>query len=268
MMQRLAFVGTMRRMAAVLALGVATMALPGCATHANHGDPMESWNRKVFAFNEQADAYVLKPVAQTYKDWVPEPVRFAFNNVSGNIKDMWSTVNLFLQGRPREGAMGIIRVSINTTFGLLGTIDMASAMQIDRQQEDFGQTLGVWGVGPGPYIVWPFLGSSTLRDTFDLPGDWYFSVSTLGTYPRESNLLTVADKVRLRANLLDAGDLIDDVALDKYAFLRNAYLQRRLNLIYEGEPPEDSEPPLVEDPPGAGVPKPAPTSENGSSAPQ
>ncbi|MEY4765016.1 MAG: hypothetical protein RI907_1689, partial [Pseudomonadota bacterium] len=176
----------------MVTLAIGLTVLPGCATRANRGDPLEPWNRKVFAFNEKADAYVLKPVAEGYKAVTPEPVRIAFNNVSGNIKDIWSTVNLFLQGRAQDGVMGIIRVTVNTTFGLLGTIDMASAMQIDKPNEDLGQTLGVWGVKPGAYIVWPFLGPSTLRDTLDLPGDWYFSVSTLGTYPRERNWLTVA----------------------------------------------------------------------------
>ncbi|MEY2842737.1 MAG: hypothetical protein RI920_774 [Pseudomonadota bacterium] len=237
---------------AALALVSGLSGLGGCATSANLGDPMEGWNRKVFAFNETADAYVLKPLARGYKAVAPEPVRTGLNNVAGNIRDVWSSANLFMQGRFKDGTLSVIRFSVNTTFGVLGLLDMASAMQMDRYNEDFGQTLGVWGVKPGAYIVWPILGPSTLRDSVGLPADWYFSMSTLGSYPREVNVLRVVDVVRIRANLLESGNLIDDVALDKYAFIRDAYRQRRQNLIYEGDPPEEDEPPLIEEPPAAG----------------
>ncbi len=216
-------------------------ALQGCATRQNP-DPLEPWNRKVFAFNESLDANVLKPVAEGYKAVTPEPVRTGVTNFVGNLKDMWSTVNLFLQGRFKDGTLGVIRVTVNTTFGLAGLIDIATPMQLYKSNEDFGQTLGVWGVKPGAYIVWPALGSSTLRDSVGLPGDMYFSMSTLATYPREENLLRALQIVNLRANYLSASNLVDDVALDKYAFVRDAYLQRRQNLIYEGDPPEEDEP--------------------------
>lgn len=222
-----------------LGLGLASvLALQGCATAQNR-DPIEPWNRQVFAFNEALDQNVLKPVAVGYKTITPEPVRVAFTNFTGNLKDIWSTANLFMQGRIKDGTLGIIRVSINSTLGLGGLIDMASSMQLERANEDFGQTLGVWGVKPGAYIVWPLLGPSTLRDTFSLPGEFYFSASTLGSYPRESNVLLTLQFINLRANLLDASNLVDDVALDKYAFIRDAYLQRRQNLIYEGDPPDE-----------------------------
>jgi len=230
------------RLAIVLATGMLMAALQGCATRQNP-DPLEPWNRKVFAFNETVDTYVLKPVAEGYKTVTPEPVRNAFTNFTSNIKDIWSTANLFLQGRFKDGTLGVIRVTVNTTFGLAGLIDIATPMQLDKPNEDFGQTLGVWGVKPGAYIVWPLLGPSTLRDSLSLPGDMYFSASTVGTYPRESNLLMAWQLINTRANLLDAGNLVDDVALDKYAFIRDAYLQRRQNLIYEGDPPEEDEPP-------------------------
>lgn len=230
------------RLASVLAGAMLLGALQGCATRQNP-DPLEPWNRKVFAFNETVDVYMLKPVAEGYKSVTPEPVRTAFSNFTSNIKDIWSTANLFLQGRFKDGTLGVIRVTVNTTFGLAGLIDIATPMQLDKPNEDFGQTLGVWGVKPGAYIVWPLLGPSTLRDSLSLPGDMYFSASTVGTYPRESNLLRGWQLVNTRANLLDAGNLIDDVALDKYAFMRDAYLQRRQNLIYEGDPPEEDEPP-------------------------
>ena len=233
---------------------VALGALQGCAT-AHNRDPMESWNRKVFAFNESLDDNVLKPVATGYRAVTPEPVRTAFTNFTGNIKDAWSTVNLFLQGRFKDGTLSVMRVAVNSTFGLAGLIDIATPMQLEKPNEDFGQTLGVWGVKPGAYIVWPVLGPSTVRDSFSIPGDFYFSASIAGTYPREENILMVMQTINLRANLLDASNLVDDVALDKYAFIRDAYLQRRQNLIYEGDPPDDEE---LEDPSKDEEPVPAP----------
>ncbi|MGC4059539.1 MAG: VacJ family lipoprotein [Aquabacterium sp.] len=235
-------------------------ALQGCATPQNR-DPMESWNRKVFSFNESLDENVLKPVATGYKNVTPEPVRTAFTNFVGNLKDAWSTVNLFLQGRFKDGTLGIMRVAMNSTFGLGGLIDIATPMQLDKPDEDFGQTLGVWGVKPGAYIVWPILGPSTVRDSFNIPGDFYFSASAVATYPREANILIAWQTINLRANLLDAGNLVNDVALDKYAFIRDAYLQRRQNLIYDGDPPDDDP---VEDPSKDDAPEPP---ASGASAP-
>jgi len=216
--------------------------LQGCATQQNR-DPLEGWNRKVFSFNDAVDENVLQPVAKGYNFVTPEPVRTGVRNVFGNIGDIWSTINLFLQGRFVDGYLGVIRVSVNSTFGLGGLLDVATPMQLERHVEDFGQTLGVWGVKPGAYIVWPLLGPSTLRDSLGIPGDLYFSASTLATYPREANLFTALRLVSVRANLLGATDLLDDVALDKYAFYRDAFLQRRQNLIYEGDPPDEDEQP-------------------------
>ncbi len=221
---------------------IGVLLLQGCATQQNRGDPLESWNRKVFSFNESLDDNVLKPVAEGYVHVTPEPVRVAVRNFTGNLRDIWSTANLFLQGRLKDGALGVMRVSINSTLGLAGFIDLATPMQLDRANEDFGQTLGVWGVKPGAYIVWPLLGSSTLRDSVSIPGDMYFSASTLGDSTLQESGLLALQTVSVRASLLSASDLIDAVALDKYAFIRDAYLQRRQNLIYEGDPPEDDEP--------------------------
>lgn len=230
----------MNRKTALLVGFMLAGALQGCATRQNP-DPLEPWNRKVFGFNESLDANVLKPVAEGYKAVTPEPVRTAVSNFVSNIKDLWSTANLFLQGRFKDGTLGVMRVTVNSTFGLAGLIDIATPMQLYKSNEDFGQTLGVWGVKPGAYVVWPVLGSSTLRDSVGIPGDMYFSPSTLGTYPREENLLRALQIVNARASYLSATNLVDDVALDKYSFVRDAYLQRRQNLIYEGDPPEDEE---------------------------
>lgn len=232
-----------RAVVRVAALTVAlTLAsgLPGCATRQNP-DPLEPWNRQVFAFNESLDAQVLRPVAMGYNQVTPEPVRTSVRNFFNNVRDVWSTVNLFLQGRFRDGALSSMRVTINTTLGLAGLVDWATPMRLDRPNEDFGQTLGVWGVKPGAYIVWPLLGPSTLRDSASIPGDLYFSGSSFANSDRDVFLTSALQLVSLRASLLQASNLLDDVALDKYAFTRDAYLQRRQNLIYEGNPPEEDE---------------------------
>lgn len=221
--------------AALLAL------LQACATPQNK-DPLEPWNRQVFSFNDKLDENVLQPLARGYNFVTPEPLRIGVRNVFNNISDIRSTANLFLQGRVADGVQGVVRVSVNTVLGLGGVLDIATPMQLERHNEDLGQTLGVWGVKPGAYIVWPLLGPSTLRDSVGIPGDFYFSASTLATYPREANVLTGLGIISLRADLLGASSLLDDVALDKYAFFREAYLQRRQNLIYEGNPPDDEEP--------------------------
>ena len=230
-----------RHVTTLVAAALLATALQGCATRRNP-DPIEPWNRQVFAFNESLDANVLRPVATGYNQVTPEPVRNSLRNVFNNIRDVWSTVNLFLQGRFRDGTVSVMRVTINTTLGIGGLVDWATPMRLDRPNEDFGQTLGVWGVKPGAYIVWPVLGPSTLRDSFSIPGDLYFSASTFGDSHAASFGLIGLQLISVRAGLLGATDLLDDVALDKYAFTRDAFLQRRQNLIYEGNPPEEDEP--------------------------
>ncbi len=250
-----------------------TAGLQGCATAQNQGDPIEPWNRQVFSFNETLDENVLKPVSKGYVNVTPEPVRTAVGNVFGNIRDIWSTANLFLQGRFRDGTLGIIRVSVNSTLGLAGLIDLATPMQLDRPNEDFGQTLGVWGFKPGAYIVWPLLGPSTLRDSAGIPGDMIFSASSLASTSAGANGLRALQIVNTRASLLRASNLLDDVALDKYAFVREAYLQRRQNLIYEGFPPEDDLPEpqdstaYEKDAPEPAATPAAPAAASGASAP-
>jgi phospholipid-binding lipoprotein MlaA len=234
-------------------LALATTGMQGCATRQNP-DPLEPWNRHVFAFNESLDANVLRPVATGYNEVTPEPLRNNVRNFFNNIRDVWSTVNLFMQGRFRDGAAATMRVAINTTLGIGGLVDWATPMRLDRPNEDLGQTLGVWGVKQGAYIVWPLLGPSTLRDAVSIPGDLYFSGSTLGDSDGASAGLTALQLVSVRAGLLGATNLLDDVALDKYAFTRDAYLQRRQNLIYEGNPPEDDADDAMSDTSPDGVP--------------
>jgi phospholipid-binding lipoprotein MlaA len=221
-----------------LATVALVVSLAACATTQNR-DPLEPMNRKVFGFNEALDQIVIKPVATGYAAVVPSFVQTGFGNVINNLKDVWSAANLFLQGRPGEGAQEILRVGINTTMGLGGILDIATPMQMERHNEDLGQTLGVWGVPHGAYLVLPVLGPSTVRDAVGLPADLYFSPSVLFHQVPDINVARAVTVIHTRAQLLDATALMSDVALDKYAFVRDAYLQRRRNLIYNGDPPDD-----------------------------
>ena len=239
--------------------GLAAMAvtvLSGCATvplsaTGPTADPFEAWNRKVFAFNDAVDAAVLKPVAETYRDVVPVFVRTSINNVFGNFYDVWSTANHFLQGKFGSGLEMGMRVLTNTVLGAAGIFDVATEAGMQRRSEDFGQTLGMWGLGSGPYLVLPLLGSSTLRDTTGLLVDRQVSPSTLPGGSADRYAVTAMELISTRANLLSAGNLIDSVALDRYSFLRDAYLSRRRDALYDGAPPMET----FEDEPQA--PKPA-----------
>lgn len=198
-------------------------------------DPWEKWNRKVFAFNEGLDEKVLKPVATAYSNIVPRPIRRGIDNFFGNAADAWSGVNNLLQGKVSNGLHDFVRFGTNTVFGLGGFLDVASEFGLDHQYEDFGQTLGRWGVKSGPYIVWPLLGPSTLRESFAMPLDRSVSPALVfhdGTYIWSITALQV---INARSNLLGASRVVDDIALDKYTFIRDAYLQRRRSLTFDGE---------------------------------
>lgn len=214
------------------------LTLSGCATR-QAPDPLESWNRGVFSFNETVDVYVLKPLAEGYVKVTPDPVRTGVRNFFGNISDVWSSANLFLQGRFKEGAASTMRVAVNSTLGLGGLIDLATPMRLDRFNEDLGQTLGVWGVSSGAYLVWPIMGPSSVRDSANFATSMTFSATTLIDGAREDNLIRLLSGVSTRAAFLSATDLLDGVALDKYTFTRDAYLQRRQSLIDAGRPPSD-----------------------------
>lgn len=238
----------MRHRPALLALVCAAALLGGCATlrEARGGpgaklDPWENWNRKVFAFNEGLDEHVLKPVATVYAEVVPQLVRRGVDNFFANVADAWSAVNNFLQFKGAAGFQDVIRFGTNTVFGLLGVLDVAAEMGIDHQYEDFGQTLGFWGVGAGAYVVWPLLGPSTVRDSFALPLDRAASPASLFRDGASVYSLTALQIINTRANLLGASRVLDDIALDKYNFIRDAYLQRRRSLVFDGyEPPPDN----------------------------
>ena len=216
---------------------------------ASSKDPFESFNRRIFRFNDAVDEAVLKPVAQGYQRWVPEPVRTSVDNVLGNLGDVWSTANQLLQGKVGNATAMTMRVLTNTVFGVGGLFDPASLMGLDRQSEDFGQTLGRWGVPPGPYVVLPLLGPSTVRDTVGKPLDIYYSPSYVAETTVASIGISGLQVVSVRAGLLSAADMLDGIALDKYSFLRDAYLARRRNQVYDGDPPEEPQAPEEADEP-------------------
>ena len=241
--------GLLRALAAVLLAVGLVLTSTGCAvvnqarmSPGQKLDPWENWNRKVFAFNESLDVAILKPVAQAYSNVVPSMVRTGVSNFFGNFTDAWSAVNNLLQGKIEKSLSDIFRVTTNTTFGLLGLLDVAAEMGLERQSEDLGQTLGHWGVGAGAYIVWPLLGPSTVRESFALPFDRAWSPAFATSNSADSLGVTGLQLVNTRAGLLAAGNMLDDIALDKYTFLRDAYLQRRRSLVYDGEEKETEDP--------------------------
>lgn len=229
-------------------------ALQGCAvigakTPGDRVDPWEKWNRKVFDFNERLDDKVLKPVATAYSNVVPRPVRSGIDNFLGNAGDAWSAVNNFLQGKFTKGFEDVMRFGTNTLFGLGGVMDVATEFGLDHQYEDFGQTLGTWGFGPGAYVVWPLFGPSTVRDSVALPLDRAVSPALMINDGVVKWEITGLQVINTRANLLGASRVLDDIALDKYTFLRDAYLQRRRSLVYDGDAPTDAAPPERADEP-------------------
>ncbi|MBB5390379.1 MULTISPECIES: VacJ family lipoprotein [unclassified Herbaspirillum] len=213
---------------------LAGAALTGCATSNNPSDPLEGFNRAMFSFNDTVDKVALKPAAQAYDAVVPDPVQTGVGNFFGNIGDLWSSINQLLQGRIEQGVSTFMRVAINTTFGLGGVLDVATEARLPREKSDFGQTLGKWGVGSGPYVVLPFFGPSTIRDTAGLPVDLYGDLWTYKRPVRWRNVGSVIRVVDRRAELLDASTLLEDAALDKYDFVRDTYLQRRQSQIDGG----------------------------------
>jgi phospholipid-binding lipoprotein MlaA len=219
------------------------LALAGCATgpHANPKDPIEPFNRGVQRFNDGVDEAVLKPVATAYREVVPDLVRTGVSNFFANLRDLWSSVNAALQLRPQEAVENFMRFSVNTFWGIGGLLDIATEMRIERTTLDFGQTLGRWGVPSGPYLVLPFMGPSTVRDAVamgvETSGDL---LSGMDHIPSRNSLYALR-VVEARANLLRAGSLLDQAALDKYSFTRDAYLQRRESQIRALTGKEDEE---------------------------
>lgn len=236
-----------RRMVRGLLLAVfGSLLLVGCATStpdmgSDPRDPFERFNRNMFAFNDTLDRNIAKPLATRYVEYLPEIVRTGVNNFFGNLGDVWTAVNNYLQLKPVQGTQDVARVVFNSTFGLAGLLDFATPMGLPKHEEDFGQTLAVWGVKSGPYLVLPFFGASTLRDGLAKPIDWYGDPLT---HVNNENFRYGGRVVRVvdtRAELLNATSLMEDVALDRYQFLRDAYLQRRQWRIRDGEPEPEAQ---------------------------
>jgi phospholipid-binding lipoprotein MlaA len=206
-------------------------------------DPWENWNRKVFNFNEDLDRAVLKPVATLYTDVLPQPVRRGVTNFFANFADAWSAINNMLQGKITLGFEDVTRVTANTLFGLAGVFDVASEMGLERHFEDFGQTLGRYGVGAGAYVVLPVLGPSTVRDAGALVLDLRATPAIIVEGNKTALGFGLLQLVNTRASLLGATRVIDEISLDKYTFIRDAYLQRRRSLVFDGDVPEAPEPP-------------------------
>ena len=223
------------------ALLLCVSALGGCAGGAPlvAHDPLEPLNRQVFKFNDALDTAIVKPVAIAYRDHTPTPLRQGIGNVFNNLQDSWSVVNNLLQLKTDYAYDSLVRVAINTLLGVGGVVDVASELGIERHTQDFGHTLGVWGVPPGPYLVLPILGPSSLRDAVALSVDW--QGDPLGQLPNESvrNAALLLRGLDTRAGLLKATSMLEEAALDRYTFARDAFLQNRRNNIFDGNPPQD-----------------------------
>ncbi len=225
------------RLIALLALACAG----GCASLGGDDprDPLEGLNRGVYRFNEEFDEWLAKPVARAYRSVLHQEIRVRIANFFANLQDPLIAVNNLLQGKFEDGVNDIARFAFNSTFGLLGIHDVASEWGLEKHNEDFGQTFGRWGAGPGPYLMLPLLSSSTLRDGIGLGFDWTLDPLSEVRPINLRNSLYVLRGVNLRADLLDATRLLEEAALDKYTFQRDAYLQRRRSLIYDGSPPRE-----------------------------
>jgi phospholipid-binding lipoprotein MlaA len=229
----------MKRLLALFAF----VALAGCATTGSDPrDPYEALNRDFYAFNDAFDQDIGRPIATAYRNHVHSEIRDRVRNFFGNLSDLFIGVNNVLQGKFEDGFLDWVRFAFNSTFGLFGLHDVATDMGLEKHNEDFGQTFGRWGAGDGPYLVLPFLGSSTVRDGIGSALDAYFDPLGELRPINARNPLIVLRLTNTRADLLEASRLLEQAALDRYVFQRDAYLQRRRSLIHDGRPPREVEP--------------------------
>ena len=233
-------------------LCISTAFLSGCTTldgPTDPSDPFESYNRSMDSFNNKVDQYVLKPVAQGYDAVTPAPVQKGVSNFFSNLDDVLVVFNDLFQFKFKQLASDTGRLVINSTVGLFGLIDWATDIGLEKHNEDFGQTLGYWGVSSGPYLILPFLGPSTVRDTGGLVTDSTYlnpinnEVHEKWIYPDRNRDavtgLTVINAIDTRAGLLKAEGVLDEAAIDRYIYIREAFLQRRKSLVHDGNPPAD-----------------------------
>lgn len=226
------------RWMACLVAGVLLL-LQGCASvkSADVRDPWEPMNRRIYQFNDAVDTVALKPAAELYVQVLPSVVRTGVSNFLGNLGDVWSMANSAMQLKGQDTVETFMRINVNTFIGLAGILDVASEMGIEKRREDFGQTLGYWGVQPGPYLMLPLFGPSTLRDALAFPVDMQGNVTQRLTDQSTRNALLATRLVDVRSGLLKTVDAIKAASLDPYSFVRDAYLQKRQNDIYDGNPP-------------------------------
>ena len=224
--------------AGCVAAGLIAFASPTMADE-TPGDPLEGFNRAMFAVNEGIDMVAMKPIAQAYDYAVPLPAKAGVGNFFGNIADLRNVLNNALQGKLGDAGNDLGRLLINSTVGIFGLFDVASEIGLERHDEDFGQTLAVWGWDNSDYLFWPFLGPRTVRDT----GGWVVDVYTDPTWYTLNKSVAVRNSlvalpfVDVRASLLPSDKVVEEAALDKYAYVRDAYLQSRRNQIFDGRPP-------------------------------
>ena len=218
---------------------IAMLFLSGCATTSQSGDPLEGYNRTMYSFNNFADKAVLKPAAKVYDAVTPDPISRGISNFFSNLNEITVILNDLLQFKFKQAAHDTGRFLLNSTVGFAGIFDVAGYAGHAKNNEDFGQTLGAWGVKPGAYVVLPFFGPRNVRDSFGLAADIYtdpvFHINDNGT----RNAFGITRVIDSRASLLGTKNILDEAALDEYSFVRDAYLQRRQNLVYDGNPPEE-----------------------------
>ncbi len=216
---------------------LATMILTGCASSGNHPkDPWESWNRSVYSFNKTVDSAIAKPVAKGYKAVTPDFIETGVSNVFSNLGDIPNSINNLLQGKPGDSLSDLARFLVNSTLGIAGLWDPASSMGLQKHDEDFGQTLATWGVGDGPYVMIPFMGPSTLRDTVALPVDSQMDLLSEIDHIRTRNQIKFIELVDTRAGLLAFEEQLES-ATDEYSFIRDVYLQNRKYKVFDGNIP-------------------------------
>lgn len=214
---------------------IATLTLSGCASGTDPADPYESFNRGVYKFNDGLDRAITKPLAQGYEKIMPSPAKTMVNNFFSNLDDIVVTANDLMQLKFKQAISDATRVMINSTFGIFGLINVTT--RLEKHNEDFGQTLGYWGMQPGPYLMLPILGPSTLRDGTGRLVDTIPSQSGKITPITTRNSLYALNGIKTRARLLEAEKIMDQTTLDRYQFIRDAYLQHRQSLVYDGDPP-------------------------------
>lgn len=224
-----------------IALVLSSLFLTGCGSipilsdYSKQKDPFESFNRSMYTFNDTVDKAVVKPVARGYDAAMPDTAKILINNFFSNLDDVVVTANDLLQFKFRQAASDGSRVLFNSTFGLFGLINVTN--RLPKHNEDFGQTLGYWGVPSGPYLMLPILGPSSIRDGTGLYADSYASVISNTKHVPTRNTAWIVKGVNTRANLLSQEKVLDDAIIDQYSFIRDAYLMRRENLVYDGNPP-------------------------------